>query len=97
MAQKRRQFSPEFKAEAVRYVLEEKRTVCDVARSLDIAPSVISRWVVQAEADRGKGPKDALTTAEKQELAQLRREVKQLRMEREILKKAAAFFAKENE
>jgi transposase len=53
--------------------------------------------VHQSEVDAGKGPGGALTTAEKQELAQLRRENKQLRMEREILKKAAAFFAKESE
>jgi len=52
--------------------------------------------VRQAEVDAGKGPAGALTTAEKEELSQLRREVKVLRMEREILKKAATFFAKES-
>ena len=92
----RRKFSPEFKAETVRTVLEGDRSVTDVARSLDIAPSVVNRWVRQVEIDSGKGPKDALTTTEKQELTQLRREVHQLREEREILKKAAAFFAKES-
>ena len=93
----RRKFSAEFKAEAVRGVLDGTSTIAAMGRSLDIAPSVVARWVHQAKVDAGKGPKEALTTAEKQELAQLRREVKQLRMEREILKKAAAFFAKENE
>ena len=92
----RRKFSAEFKSEAVRTVLEGGRSVAEVARGLDIASSVVNRWVRQAEIDSGKGPKDALTTAEKQELAQLRREVRQLREEREILKKAAAFFAKES-
>jgi transposase len=93
----RRKFSDEFKTEAVRTILDGTSTVGEVSRSLDVASSVICRWVKQAKTDGGKGPKDALTTSEKQELAQLRREVKQLRMEREILKKAAAFFAKENE
>ena len=92
----RREFSVEFKTEAVRGILEGKTTVGEVARSLDVAPSVVSRWARQAKVDAGKGPKDALTTAEKQELARLRRENQQLRMEREILKKAAAFFAKES-
>jgi transposase len=85
-ARSRREFSADFKTEAVRGVLDGKSTVAEVARSLDIAPSVVGRWVKQAKVDAGKGPKDALSTAEKQELAQLRREVKQLRMEREILK-----------
>ena len=52
-------------------------------------------WIQQAEVDAGRGPKGALTTAERDELTALRREVKSLRMEREILKKATAFFAKE--
>jgi transposase-like protein len=53
-------------------------------------------WCRQAEVDEGKGAAGALTTAEKEELSHLRREVKVLRMEREILKQAATFFAKEN-
>ncbi len=53
-------------------------------------------WVERARADRGKGKPGVLTTAEKEELAALRKEVRQLRLERDILKKAAAFFAKEN-
>jgi len=52
-------------------------------------------WLRQADIDEGKGPAGALTTAEREELADLRRENKTLRLEREILKKAAAFFAKE--
>ena len=94
---RKRRFSAEFKSEAVKLVLDEGRAVRRVAEELGITPSRLYAWVRQANTDRGKGPKDALTTAEKQELTQLRREVKQLRMEREILKKAAAFFAKENE
>jgi transposase len=92
---KRRRFSAEFRAEAVKLV-EEGRGVTAVARELDLGSSVLSVWVRQAKTDAGKGEPGALTTDEKRELADLRREVKQLRMEREILKKSAAFFAKEN-
>ena len=58
-------------------------------------PSVLSAWVRQAKIDAGKGAAGALSTDEKQELAKLRKEVRELKMERDILKKAAAFFAKE--
>jgi transposase len=92
----RRRFTPEYKAGVVRLVLSEHKTKAEVARDLDLTPSCVERWVSQARADAGLGPPGVLTTAEKEELAQLRREVRQLRMEREILKKAAAFFAKEN-
>ena len=67
-----------------------------VARELGLADSLVHAWVRQAEVDAGKGPAGALTTAEKEELSHLRREVKVLRMEREILKRAATFFAKES-
>ncbi len=93
---KRRRFSAEFKAEAVKLVLDG-RSINQVAKELGISGTSLGQWVHQAQVDAGKGPAGALTTAEKQELAQLRRENKQLRMEREILKKAAAFFAKESE
>lgn len=89
----RRQFSEEFKAGAVRLVLDEGKTVSAVARELDLTASALSGWVRQARADRSKG-KTGLTTEERQELARLRKEVRELRIEREILKKAAAFFAK---
>lgn len=93
---KRRKFTDEFKAAAVRLVLEEGKSITSVARDLDVNVSVISDWVKQAKADAGKGPPGALTTAEKEELSRLRRENRELRIERDILKKAAAFFAKEN-
>jgi transposase len=93
---KRRKFSTEFKAEAVRLVVEQNRSINSVAKSLDIADSVLGAWVQQAKVDAGRSSKSKLTTPEKQELAELRRRVKQLEMEKEILKKAAAFFAKEN-
>ena len=91
---KRRRFTPEFKAEAVRLVLEQGKSVLGAAKSLDLVPSVLAVWVRQAKADRGQLP-SAATTEEKQELARLRKEVRELKMERDILKKAAAFFAKE--
>ncbi len=92
----RRSFTAEFKAGAIDMVLKEKKSVAEVARDLDLVPSALGKWVKQAEVDRGAGPPGALTTEEKEELAQLRKENRQLRIEREILKKAAAFFAKEN-
>ena len=93
---KRRQFTPEFRAGAVRLVLEEGRTVSSVARDLDLWESVLHSWVRQAKADNGKGAAGVLTSSEKEELAQLRKENRVLKQERDILKKAAAFFAKEN-
>jgi transposase len=67
-----------------------------VSHDLDLTESAVRQWVRQARIDAGGGKKGELTTAEHAELVALRREAKQLRMEREILKKAAAFFAKEN-
>ena len=90
-----KQFKPEFRAEAVRLVLEEGRTHAQVARELDVSETSIGRWVSQARIDRGQGPAGALTTEEREELRQLRKENRRLKIEREILKKAAAFFAKE--
>ena len=80
-------------AGAVRLVLEEGKTVGAVSRELDLTPSSLGNWVRQARADRTKG-KTGLTTEERAELAGLRKENRELRMERDILKKAAAFFAK---
>ena len=91
----RRQFSEEFKEGAVRLVLDESKTVGAVARELDLTASSLSKWVSQARADRSQG-KTGLTTAEREELARLRKENRILQEEREILKKAAAFFAKQS-
>jgi transposase len=88
----RRQFTDEFMAGAVRLVVDEGKTVGAVARELDLTPSALAGWVRQVRADRTKG-KTGLTTEERAELATLRKENRQLRMERDILKKAAAFFA----
>ena len=91
----RRQFTDEFKAGAVRLVLDEGKTVAQVARDLDLTPSALSGWVNQARADRSGG-KTGVTSEERAELAALRKELRVVKMERDILGKAVAFFAKEN-
>lgn len=92
----RRRYSPEFKADTVQLVRTGGRSVGEVARDLGIAHSLVGSWVAQAAVDEGHGRPGALTTAEKEELSRLRKEVKVLRMEKEILKRAATFFAREN-
>ena len=93
---KRRKFTDEFKREAVRLVQQGDGNVSQVARDLDLSISALRKWVKQAEDEQGKGPPEALSTAEREELRKLRRRVRTLEEEREILKKAAAFFAKES-
>ena len=93
----RRKFTSEYKAEVVRLVRDGGKTIGEVSRDLDLTESAVRHWVTQAGIDAGAGGTGALTTAERSELVALRREARQLRMEREILKKAAAFFAKENQ
>ena len=89
----RRAFLPEFKADAVKLVTSGK-SPAQVASDLDLTETSLREWVKRADA--GTGSPELLTTEERLELARLRRENKQLRMEREILKAAATFFAKEN-
>jgi len=89
----RRSFTDEFKAGAVRLVLDEGKSITSVARDLDLTVSSLRSWVERARADRGQGRPGALTTEERQELARLRKENRTLRMERDILKKATALFA----
>jgi transposase len=94
---KRRQFTPEFKAEAVRLAQVGDRSIGQVAIDLDLTETALREWVRRAEVDAGKGPPGALTTTEREELTRLRRENKRLQMERDISKAAATFFAKESE
>jgi|SRR5579859_1122893 transposase len=96
MGRKRRKFTPEFKAEAVRLCKVGDRPIKQVAKDLDLTETALREWVKRADIDVGQGPPGALTTVEREELSRLRKQVKRLEMEREILKKAAAFFAKEN-
>ena len=93
---KRRKYTPEQRADAVE-LIRSGGTMAQVARDLDVSASCLSRWVQQAEIDDGGGSEGALTTEEREELGQLRRQVRTLEMEREFLKKAAAFFAKEQD
>ena len=95
---KRRKFTPEFKAEVVRLVKLGDKSVGQIAKELDLTETAVREWVSRAEIDAGKHPAGdgPLTTDEREELRRLRRENKRLEMEREILKKATAFFVKEN-
>lgn len=92
----RRKFTAEYKAEVVRLVRDGGKSIGQVSRELDLTESAVRHWVSQSAIDAVGGGTGALTTAERAELVALRREARTLRMEREILKKAAAFFAKEN-
>ena len=88
-------YPPEFKAEAVRLVTSSDRSLTRIAKDLGVADQTLRNWVQHAESD--DGVREALTPNEREELRQLRREVRTLRQEREILKKAAAFFARESD
>ncbi len=89
----RRSFTKEFKAEVVELVRQPGNSAAGVARDLDLTQTAVRDWVKQADIDDGH--RDGLTTQERQELAQLRTEVRVLREERDILKRATAFFARE--
>ena len=93
---KRRSFTKEYKAEVVDLVRKSGKSIGAIAKELDLAETAVRAWVRQGEVDAGRGPAGALTTEEREELGKLRRQVKILEMEREILKKATVFFAKES-
>ena len=92
-ARRRRVFTPEFKAQTVDLVRSSGKSVGEVCRDLDLTETAVRRWLARANVDAGR--RDGLTTAEREELGHLRREVRVLRQERDILAKATAFFAKE--
>ena len=83
----RRSFTDEFKAGAVRLVVEEGKSVGAAARDLDLSESALRTWVERARAERGTGKPGVLTATEREELGRLRKEVRELRMERDVLKK----------
>jgi transposase-like protein len=85
---------PEFRRRAVELAREGLKPVAQIAKDLGISESGLRRWMAQADVDEGK--REGLTTAEKEELTRLRRENRVLRMERDLLSRAAAFFAQEN-
>ena len=93
----RRQFSREFKLEAIRLVREREVSVAQASRDLDIGENVLRRWIKEAGADPGQAfPGQGQLKPEQVEIDRLRREVAKLKAERDILKKAAAYFARES-
>ncbi len=94
-SRKRRSYTSEFKAEAVRLVREQKLSVSEVAKDLDLTPSALDRWIKRAMIDARGSTSGVLSTNEREELKRLRKENRVLHEEREILKKAA-FFASQS-
>jgi transposase len=93
----RRKYSREFKIEAVRMITQLNLSVAEVARDLDVSGTVLRRWKKElASGGEQAFPGNGKLTGEQEELRKLREENRQLRMERDILKKATAFFAKES-
>jgi len=91
----RRYFSPEFKAETIELIRSSRRSIPDVCRDLDLNETTVRNWMRQARIDAGEA--EGLTTDERDELRRLRAENRTLRMERDLMKKAAAFFAKDSD
>jgi transposase len=95
-ARKRKRYTPAYRREAARLVIDTGRPISHVAEELDLGEQMLGRWVAQERA-RTDDPPAALDTDERAELERLRVENAELRMDREFLKKAAAFFATENQ
>ena len=93
MARSRRKFSPQFKAEAVQFVIETGRPVAEVARELEINEGTLGNWVNQWKAENPE-PEKALSPLERARVAEMEAEIRKLRTDNEFLKRAAAFFAK---
>jgi transposase len=93
-SRERRKFTPEYKAEVVALVHSSGKAVTRIAKELDLTPSAVSRWVEQAK--QRSTPEGRATIDDAAELRRLRKELVQVKMERDFLKKAAAFFAREN-
>jgi transposase len=92
-ARRRRAFTDEYKAEVVELCRSGGKAIGAVARDLGLTETSVRRWVAQAEIDGGQ--RDGLKTADREEIARLRKEVRVLREERDILKRATVFFAAE--
>jgi transposase len=97
MTKKRREFSKEFKREAVALVVEQGYSLAEAGRSLGVGENLIGRWKRQLEVEQGDAfPGHGKLTPEQQRIRELEEENRRLRMEKDILKKATAFFAKES-
>ena len=96
MGSTRRKFTPEYKAEAVQFVISSGQPVAEAARGLGIVEATLGRWVAKAR-ENGEATEPELDVSERAELARLRKENQTLKMERDFLKKAAAFFASQNQ
>ena len=88
----RRRFSKEFKAETIALIRQSGKSIAEVCRDMGLSESSVHRWLAQAEIDAGQ--RDGLTTAERDELFHVRRELRVVREERDVLAKAIAFFTK---
>ena len=93
MSEKRRKFSPQFKAEAVQMVLETGKPIAEVARDLGVHDGTLGNWVATWRRDHPE-PVPDLSPVERARVSEMEAEIRHLRMENEFLKKAAAFFAK---
>jgi transposase-like protein len=92
-AGRRSRYPKEFRRDAAALVIDQKRTVADVARELGVVAQTLANWVRQERVDRGE--REGSTTEDREEMARLRREVKRLTMERDLLKRSVAFWVKE--
>jgi len=95
MGSTRRKFTPEYKAEAVQFVISSGQPVAEVARNLGIVEGTLGNWVAKAR-ENGQVSEPELNVSERAELQRLRKELQQVKMERDFLKKATAFFASQN-
>ena len=94
-ARRRGRYPKEFRRDAASLVIDQKRTVADVAKELGVVEQTLGNWVRQERIDRGE--REGLSTDEREELTTLKREVKRLTMERDLLKRSVAFWVKEQD
>ena len=94
-ARRRGRYPTEFRRDAAALVIDQKRTVADVAKELGVVEQTLGNWVRQERIDRGE--REGLSTDEREELGRLKREVKRLTMERDLLKRSVAFWVKEQD